>query len=306
MIGEILKKSLTISWQNFGLWFLGFLTSLFFFLTNPLFLLFFLTEVLIGDVFLSSTNPQVVFKKPLTAFNLNTPLTILILAIFIFLLALCIFSEIFLIFSLSKIGKGEKFNFKKSWQRAKNNFLPTSIVCLVGFLMFILFLFGIHFLILSVQVWVFFLIIFFFFLISLVSALLIFYIIFYFVVKRNSLRQAFYSFFLFLKNSWLKVLSLMIILFLFMFGFGLLWWLVFDSGALFFPLKLGSIFLIKFLGWPGFWFSWFFFAFLILVFQITTLGFLNVYQTSCWVFLFLERGKEGEESVDKENKKTGK
>lgn len=290
MLKEILKKSLTISWRNYGLWFLGFFASLFFPFTNQIFLLFFLTEFLTTERVFSFGIDKTIFEKSFTDFYLNIPFTILLFGIVIFILVLCIFSEIFLIFSLKEIERKEKVVFKKSWQAVKNSFLPVSAVCLVGFFIFSSFLFLVRFFILSAKEWILFFIIFFFLLSELILALIILYIIFYFVTEKRSLKKALYSGLLFFRKNWLKTIFLITVLFLIAFCFGVFLWFIFNSGILFFPLRIGSVFLIKALGQIGFGLSFFFFALFVFLFQIIIIGFLNVYQTSCWVFFFSKKG----------------
>jgi len=286
MVKESLKESLKISWQNPGLWFLGFLSTLFFIPTNEfLFVfsfplsLFFLYEFKLKEGFAGEKIPFF--------------LILIIFLIFFCLIFISVFSEVFLINFIKRKKKEE--SLKEVGRESLK--LTGKIFLLKIFVAFLLIFFWILSNIFLKKSDSFFVI--FYIFVSLLSLVLLFllrYLIFFFVVEKKKILLAIKDSFLVLKENFLKTIEMSFLLFLILFLYTFIFSIFFERGAFTYPLRVFNFFSIYLFGKTSFWPGIIFTALFIILLSIFSSGFIAVYQIASWLILFL---KIREKSVEK-------
>ena len=287
MIGEVLKESFKISWRNPGLWFLGFISTLFFIPTSEF--LFIFSLPVFFTLFYEFRLKEFTLEEKINPFFI-----LIILLIFLFLTFLSIFSEVLLINLIKRIRKKESLKEagKESLKLSGKIFLLKFFVgCFLLFFWILLVIF--FFKNLNLNFVIFYI---FFSLISIILLFLLRYTIFFIIIENKKFLPATKDSFLFLKENFLKTLIMSFILFLIFFLYTFILSIFSESGTFTYPLRIFNFLSLYFFGKVSFWFGIIFTALFVILLSIFLTGLIGVYQIASWLILFL---KLREKSVEK-------
>ncbi len=293
MIKQTLKQSLKIIWRHPSLWFLGFLTTLFFFSTNEFLLIFVFSS-------LSFKSPLSTSLESLEESTKIIPPIFLVLFLFIFiiLILLSVYSEILLFFLVKKIQEGGeqlasiKNSFKYLWK--------VFGLRLAEFLFFLILIIAVYSFLgrlpspLTLIILL---------LLSVITLLVLFvtrYAVFYLLLEQKNLLLSIKNAFLFLKKHWFETIKMSFLLFFIIFFYGFVSLSFLEGGVFSYPLRVLNLVLSPLLGNYGFWFTAILSSFFTIILQIIITGLVAAYQLVCWVVFFLKnRGNIVDNILDK-------
>lgn len=283
MFGEILKKTVRLTWKSPNLWFWGIFLIVLFVMTNEFFLIIFLSESISKSAFLSSN----LLITPTHLPNFSQPYfgTIIIFLLTIILFSLSIFSEIFLISSFEKLDRKNKFVLKESWPEIKKSFLKVFLFRLIIFFILGLFWLIMTFSLLQSNKAFLFFLFSFLLLLTLSILFIVRYTIFYLVIEKKSIKEAIKAGISLFGKNWFKTVWLAIIVFLIFSLISLLFQLFLK--VISYSLRLNTFFLTKLFGSYGFGLMFILVTLFFIFSQLVLIGIISAYQIGCWTLFFL-------------------